>query len=269
MDKKEKLEALGVKFVPVNLNELAILIPNRNYSYKQDEINKRKINSITYSDIKINVGETFNVLLESHNLRYKVNVISIDKKNPNRISLCESDYNTATLFVLPLIFGMRSECTYIENNVGYLINCYVRNSMFEPKDGNSIFLLLKYVKSDRFKACEERLFSHKSYVKKFDVSNDYVIYEFSIPEKFHQDYKMILDGKYSEISNIAKNRIKFFHLHNVDDKLSAVEGSLVNSIFTKDIRLVKHLEKKFGMSMDGLELYKKIDDNEYLTDKVL
>ena len=112
--KKNILESNGVKFTPTTFGELQVMMPNLNYQIKQTNPNSKYIDSVTYENATIEIGDSFEVLTKNSKLiNYKVNYISIDKSNSKRIFLLESVINTTTMFIVPLIFNNMIESSII------------------------------------------------------------------------------------------------------------------------------------------------------------
>ena len=64
------------------------------------------------------------------------------------------------------------------------------------------------------------------------------------------------------ISKLAKNKLSNFHSNTLD-------GSLISKVLNRDVSLIKHYEEHFDMPMDDVELYKKIDKDDILTDDII
>ena len=262
MDKINLLKKNNVKIKAVNINELRITFPNKNYTYKKDNNTKRYFESILFNDINIKNGEVFNIQIGSKNISYKANKIIINYKFPNTFSICDSVYNKATNFILPFVFNKRFMSSYIiyENNKysGFLINTYLDCDFVKKRDKYSIFILLKFIDTDEFKKQEELFEKNYDFIKKIDINKNYVLYEFTIPNKFRSDFDKLIDAKYSKISKIAKNRLVNFHKNSI-------EGSFVNLVINRDISLVKQYESELDVSMSGIELCSKFNEDEILT----
>jgi len=265
MDKKQALENYGVSFTPINICEMMITFPNSNYIINKDN---RIISSIEFNDSILQLGDMYNCSVNNFDIQYKTNHIIESKKDLKTFYVLESIYNKTSLFIIPLIFKNKTLASYIEynsGNIGYLMNGYLDCNFIEHKAENSIFILLKFSKSSRFKAQEEYLIKHECFVRTIDINNRYVLYEFIIPDNFIEDYKLLLDGKYSLISKQAKERIITFHYNSQ-------EGGLIKKILIREESLIKHYEKELDVNMnypDRIELYSKFDENDILIQDIL
>lgn len=264
MRKKDKLENMGILFKPMNICELSIIFPSVDYTLTKGS--NKYVESITYNAETIEVGDRYVCNVSGTDIEYKVNAISRSDKYPRIFKLLESTTNTASLFILPLLFENRELSSYIEvvsgNYVGYLVNCYVDCDFIQIKDGYSVMVMLKFSKSSRFKAQEEYFINHPQFVNKYDVSINYVAYKFSIPEKYREDFDVMLNGKYSLLSSDVVNKIIRFHGNSI-------ESTMLNRILTRHPDLIKDYEDRFNMKFDGLELWKKFDGEDVLTKNIL
>jgi hypothetical protein len=264
INKKGKLESLGIVFKPLNINELQIIFPNINYEV---EVDVNGVNSISYELENVSIGDRYACSISNNsgtfNIDYKVNNITLSQKYPKLITIKESEYNTATMFVLPLVFENKDIAAYIQNNTGYLLNCFIDCDFIIKKDNYSIFVLMKFSKSERYKLHEEYFLSMPTFVNKEDISEKYVVYEFSIPVNLRKDFNLLLNGKYSKISKFAKNMILGFHG-------ASVEGNMVDKIINKSPELLRYYADKLDVSFEDLdELYKKFDYRDVLTQELL
>lgn len=266
MDKLNLLRKNDVKIKPINVNELRITFPNKNYTYDKFESSKRYLKTLSYDDIDINLGESFDITIGSKSISYKANKIVINHSKPNTFTIQNSVYNKATNFILPFLFNKRSMSSYIiyENGSysGFLINTYLDCSFIDKKDNYSVFVLLKFIDTDEFKIQEDIYERNYDFIKKIDINKNYVLYEFSIPKKFRNDFDKLIEGEYSKIGKIAKNRLANFHKNSI-------EGSFVNLVVNRDPNLVSQYEKELDVSMDKIELCSKFNEDEILTKEMI
>lgn len=266
MDKKNQLELLGARFEPVNVNRLRIRMPDATYKagYSKDTW-PDQLESFIYNDVIFNKGDIVELDHNGTKVSYKANYIIVDSKDSKVIHLYEGIYNKATVFALPLLFSNKSAASYIEFNngiySGYLINAFIECSFINKQDDNSIFLLLKFSDSDKFKMQEDIFRSHNGFVKSYDINYNHVIYEFSMKE-FSSDYQLLKKGKYSELSIVGKNKIVKFHEGTDEAKMS-------HSVLTKSKKLRSAMEEMLDVNLEGMELFSIFGDEEYLIKEML
>jgi len=116
---------------------------------------------------------------------------------------------TATfLFPLLEIPKYTFKCNIVNsfNKVLYdtrFINAYLHDEALNYQDGDYVYLLLENYQDSNFNEFYTTLTLFPNYVDDYE-SNGYLIVIYTIPEKNKKDYNLILEGKYSEISNEAK-----------------------------------------------------------------
>lgn len=112
--------------------------------------------------------------------------------NENR----EVDKAQATKFLLPLISPFQGSCWDLMRD-GFE-NCYLYN---DSK------LIIVYRVTEDIKDLDEKFKSNESYIESKDVGDNKVGYLFNIPEKHIEDVKLFKEGKYSQLSEDAKQAV--------------------------------------------------------------
>lgn len=85
----------------------------------------------------------------------------------------------------------------------YLIDTDLEN---EYNDGNFIYVIIKCYQDKDFVSFYSTLIGFDNYVDEYEVQ-EFIVMIFSVPEKFTVDFNLILNGKYSQISPLAKQLI--------------------------------------------------------------
>jgi len=261
MNKQEKLKNLGVKFILKNSRDLLIEFPSNNFEVKYVDNRKSKIKNIKYNDIEINIGDVFKEVNGLGNsIKYYANIILPTIENKS-FEIKDADINKATLFALPFAFNCLTDCSFVRKidkyYYGYLINAYLSTNIAKNSNKHSIFLLLKYSKSDIFKNNEENLFQHRNFIKAIDFDKNYVLYEFNIDKQFHNDLDLLYDGKYSKVSEDAKRRYANFYKKQI-------EGNYVLAIVNRARELTEAIENDLDVKMNDYELCSRFGSNEIL-----
>lgn len=264
MNKKQELVNIGVDFQAISCTLLRAKLPNINYQIVAEG---NSVNSIIYEDKCISIGDNYccNVSssTDSHKINYKVNTITINSEDKRVVNLFEGIPNNTSLFALPMIIDDKKESGYIIGNTGYLINAFIDCDFEKSTSSYSIFVLLKFMQSGRFKIQEKIYASNENFIRAIDVDKNHVLYEFLIPEKFHDDFDLLLEGKYSKLSNKAANQILTFH---GDD----IEGRIIYKAINKDPKFKQALADDFMMDVEDIgELYKAFDHNDILSKNML
>lgn len=266
MEKQKKLENYGVKFSALTMQTLKMTLPNMDFAVEKVSNHKENLQSIKFNNIVIEVGDSFTKIVKMKtcddiDLRYKVNKIFQNKGKQKEILLMESYTNKTSIFVLPFVFNSRKDASFVDKG-GYFMNAFVDCQFSEKKDGNSIFVLTKFIKTDRYKEVEDYFVNHDQFIKVIDADPNYVIYEFAIKERFSNDLKILLNGKYSKISEAAKKRILSFHEKHMD-------GLIAHKVIFRDPKLVEKYERDFDVCMTGIEIYPHFDEEDILTKDLL
>jgi hypothetical protein len=153
-----------------------------------------------------------------------------------------AELNKSSMFIIPLLGYNRNYFRWVTD----FMNCFIGTE--ENGCLDTIYLWYKYTASIDMEEFENNLMSHPNYIKQKDVDKYHVLYEFSVPEKFMGDYQLILEGKYSYISEAAKERILEFHS-------SSKERPLGKILYRDPIRKEK-MEKELGVTIpEGLDLH--------------
>lgn len=139
-------------------------------------------------------------------------------------------------------------------------NCFIGTESCASY-GDSIFLLYRFSGQPWFSEFEAQLKSNPHFIESVDVDKAHVLYEFSVPSEYEEDKNLILEGKYSEVSEGAKTRIISFH--------KSGKGKPLYQILHKSEIRRKEMEKELGDSIPKEnELFDKFkESNEIYLNK--
>lgn len=130
--------------------------------------------------------------------------------------------NKATWFLLPM-FG-NSQVDFTENKkYPYIVDLYNFVNIYlsdinKPYYDQHIFIVYKVPNKCTTEYIQQciKLTKNSNFVKEYNYiynKETYVIFCYKIPDNYYRDYKLILDGKYSEINEVYKKKIlKFWDL---------------------------------------------------------
>lgn len=140
--------------------------------------------------------------------KYKINEIIKSKTSPDEgYELYTFRKITATgNFLLPFLGGTRHSFRWNQEFVNAFLGDENANT-----DNNEISLLYRFQGTVEYGDFEEGLKQRADFVKITDPDKYTVLYTFKLPEEFKEDIDLILQGKYSQISEKAKTRILQFH----------------------------------------------------------
>lgn len=145
-------------------------------------------------------------------------------------NLKKLDLTEASRFVLPMLYAEdRNDSNFI---TPLFENCYI-GDVNHPELQNKIFLLYNYKMTNQFVKFERSLELLSNYNTDYDYAEKHqVMYVFDIPEEHKTDYQLFLEGKYSKLSELLKNKIlKFWGFK---------EGGLFHSLLYKTEKILNH-----------------------------
>lgn len=211
-----------------------------------DECEKREgkdIVEIDYKGLKYKVGD----LLDFNKIKYKIRYIT---KEVDGYHLHSHVINKSSMFVMPMLAEgriNRASFKWSEN----LCNCFIGTEA-DADYGNYIYLLYRFNGAKTFETFEKLMQSHPWFVGQTDPDDYHVLYKFEPDENCKKDYDLLVDGKYSYISEDLKKQILYFH--------ATPKGRPIEQILYKDAVRRKKLE-------NDLELSKPIPEDVDLFDK--
>ena len=202
----------------------------------------------------IKAGEVLNVQRQ----RYQIQ--SFDRMLTESGHCCgyylnTSMLNKSSMFIIPFLGFNRA---YFRWNFEFM-NCFIATEAL-PVDGH-IYLWYKYTGSQEMEEFEAKIKQHPNYVSMQDVDDYHVLYKFSVPNKFLKDYDLIIQGKYSYISEVSKERILNFH--------SSAKDRPLGKILYRDAARRKRMEEELGTVIPKeLDLHDPLyEEDEYFFDR--
>jgi hypothetical protein len=167
-------------------------------------------------------------------LKYKINIIEeVWVKNALAYD-CHIDKRTkSSIFLLPMFGGTRN--LFMWNQL--FMNCF----LYTEEDTQYIQLLYRFSGDPLFLKFEQTLTKFKSFVRKEDPDDGFVLFTFKIPERQISNYKKFINGEYSKFSKLYKMTLLEFHDFDV-------EGLIGQVIFKSAPRKVE-LETKLGCTL--------------------
>lgn len=157
-----------------------------------------------------------------------------------------------TDFILPLLGRMKQWYG------PWLINAYLGDCSIKSPVKNSIFVLMKYSGKNDFAEKEKAMLEHPNYIDSYDVhSGEFVMYIFQIPEDLLEDYSLIMQGKYSKISDESKELLVMGRSHK----------SPMPYVLKRDNTLVEYWEEKLDVVFtEDQEVWSIIEVDQELFD---
>ena len=124
----------------------------------------------------------------------------------------EQKTNKSCIFILP----------FLKQNYIYFDYPYSLYNVYVSEDYNYLYIKYKWTGCEDYLDLEEKLQLHEKYVEFFDLNEEFVIFKFKIDDKYKKEIELILQGKYSKISESLKLQILSFHGIGKSSKLGKV-----------------------------------------------
>lgn len=174
--------------------------------------------------------------------------------------------NCSTIFLLPGIGFNRQELLPL----GF-ISAFVDDLDCDIHYEDSVYLLFKPEKVSEFKRFVED--EHKRSVLligEYDYEGGYTVLVYKFNEKYMEEYKLFLQGKYSKFSQEYVGLFASDIWVQDEDGLDMLKKSLQYHIFTRSDAIRKYWEKKIGEKLpEDMELWSAPDMNKEILDITL
>jgi hypothetical protein len=151
----------------------------------------------------------------------------------------------STVFLLPMLFREAREMKFRTAFLSAFVDYEESGIPY------GIHLLFRFDPSIEFRNFEEELSKHPNFIKSIDVDKYHVLYCFSIPSEYEEDYYKILNSQYSKTSEKFKKHILAFNGFNT-------EGETYGILYKTD-KIRQKREEEFSLPSGSLrgdfELY--------------
>lgn len=173
-------------------------------------------------------------------------------------------YTITSTFIIPLL-GIDKSIFYDSLNIFGSIKHHNRliNGFYKTEFENTynkkgyVHILIDPYQDEKFDAFMQNLTNHPTYVEMYEIYGMYVSVH-RIPEKFKEDYKLIINGKYSLISSEAKQLI-------IGNRYWTYPEKLLPQVLFRDPALVQSWEDRLGASIGDNDAWWIINDKDVLT----
>ena len=195
-------------------------------------------------EYSIKVGETIPVKKHRYKIQKIVKMFTTEGDHVKGYYLHTTELTKASMFILPFLGFNRSHFRWNSD----FMNCFINKEGEEQqkKEVDYVYLWYRYVPSIEMEEFEELIKSNKHFIDFEDVDKYHVLYKFSIPNKFKKDCKKLIKGRYSYISEIAKERILDFHFSSKKRPL----GKILYRCEERRKRMEKELEISIPKEVD-------------------
>jgi hypothetical protein len=173
------------------------------------------------------------------------------------------------------IFPMLKEIIKFRDLVS---NVFIGDESYPGLDGN-IFVLYKFSGKQEFLAYEENMKTHDLYVTAYDPDESHLMMVLKVPQQHKKDFDLLIESKYSKVSEGYKNRILTFHaisknhpvadvLYKTEAAFRKLEDELENSI-PRDQEVSSKLDKAREFYNNTYKIMSVIKPNEEFDNKLL
>ena len=126
-----------------------------------------------------------------------------------------------------------------------LVNCFMYDTKIKKHRENCVFVVIDNYQDPEFSDFEKKLESYENFVTSYDILHGkYSVKIFNVSDKFVEDYKLFLNGKYSEFSDDAKDIVV-----NINIKAKLKSEKLLDAIFSRSSEAKKILEDSLGTEL--------------------
>ena len=187
--------------------------------------------------IEITAGST----VRYKDVPYRVNIITPGKAGDRIVcyDLRSSLLTTSSIFITPLLGFSKSELLWQSN----LINTFLSTTQYDE----CIAILYRFSGHRKFLEFEDWVRQLPTFMAQVEVDPYQVLYVFSVPSHAKSNYRLIRQGKYSEIDDFAKLIILSFHGFD--------RTGQTGKILYKDPSLREELERKLDFDIGDAELH--------------
>jgi len=212
-------------------------------------------NSIKSLESEDGIIQSLGIIAEIKRIKYKINLI--EEKWHNNVLTYEvacAKRNKSSIFLLPMLGGDRH--LYFWNQL--FLNAFIGTE----EDKDCIALLYRFSANPLFLKFEKTLTQFKTFIRKDDPTDGFVLFVFSVPPEHKDNYTKFINGKYSKLSKLYKVNLLEFHKYDVN--------SLIGQVIFKSEERKKELESKLGCELESSsELLSIIDiKNETFNPKI-
>lgn len=154
------------------------------------------------------------------------------------------DKNKTASYLLPLVGESVDQFYGPLRPLSNFVNAFCGAEEY-PQYNRHVFLLYRYNDSELFKRLENRIKERENFVECYDPDALHVMYILEIPDVYLQALEKFRLGKYSEISEQAKQHILRFHKVNLT---STPEHPIYGTLYKQEFQFLA-MEKKYEIEI--------------------
>lgn len=171
------------------------------------------------------------------------------------------DEMTATnLFIKPIL-----QISQEDQVLNGFENAYIKDELRDIEYPNAVYLLFRPMRAGQFNLFVEGERERGAILDEYDYDNGWTMLVYKYDKKWQNDVNLILQGKFSEVSEEYKNQIPKI--------LKSPQGeviSLQHHVFAKDEWMKEWLYERYGIDVpDDVEHWKFYTERETFTEQTL
>jgi len=167
------------------------------------------------------------------------------------------EINKSTNFIMPLLIPT-TEVTREHYRWRDLCNCFI-GSEFDGDWGSYIYLLYRFNASKEFFNLEQYFKSRTDFAESVLIDDFHILYKFNVNEDIKEDYNLLIEGKYSKISNLSKEKILRFHFLPNDSPTYKI----LHKCDTRRVEMETNLETTISKNAELYDVF-KVENEIYL-----
>jgi hypothetical protein len=213
-----------------------------------------KLYSISYNGeltFKLNDELEFNI----GGVKSKFIIKEIVKNDiPSKYYLMCTEQTATNIFILPLVTNEK-----IQNKDWFAFESFVINT-YLTEDLEKVILIVRYFPGDYFDKFEQKIKQHKNYLKTTNPDFYTIAYHLYVGH-YKEDVKLFVEGKYSQLSELAKKKILSFN--------KKTKGGDLWNILYKTPKRKETIERSLNVQLeDHIDLYSKPDLNKEIYERI-
>ena len=229
--------------------------------YKGGEVydDQKNLVEVNYDEeFAVKVGETVSIKKHRYKIQKITKMVTLNGSHVTGYYLHTATLSKSAMFIFPFLGYNR---TFFDWN-----SCFINSFVWKEgeEEGRYVYLWYKFVPCLEMEEFEEKLKSNVNFIDAEDVDHYHVLYRFMVPEKFEEDYDKIIAGKYSYITEVAKERILDFHFSSPDRPI----GKILYRDPERREKMEKELGTKIPESQDLHDPFYREEDTFYNSYKI-
>jgi hypothetical protein len=141
----------------------------------------------------------------------------------------------------------------------FLYNAYIGDTCISKKYPYCVYILLKFSGHRSYNLIEKSLLKDSKCKTSYDIhGGTHVMFVVQVEDRYKSDYSLLISGKYSQVSDDAKEAIVKGRAI-IKDKEGKPKPSLIKQILYKDEELKNFWEKRIDGKLHDQEVWSRME----------